>query len=135
MSSDRDPLLEEPTGRDEYRAARLQLVLHSRKQQQKVFPSSVSRSGSSEASVQIQTTALQPQSLNWPPTRPTATGQQHEALVFPQKGVRSLQLFVPFSSCADPANIQTFSGRSNGRDKKVRRHSSSISRNRYQILF
>lgn len=80
----------EPTGRDEYRA--VQLVLHSQKQQQqKLFPSSVSRSGSSEASVQIQTTALRPQSLrlNWPLTR-----RQHEALVFPQKGVRSLQLFL-----------------------------------------
>lgn len=51
--------------------------LRSQKQRQKVFPSSVSRSGSSEASVQIQTTALQPQSLNWPLTHPTAAGRQH----------------------------------------------------------
>lgn len=79
------------------------------------FPSSVSGSGSSEASVQIQTTALRPQSLNGPLTAPWGTHVSTERCSFP-----SAHVFVPFSSGADPANIQPLSRWFHQRGQKFR---------------
>lgn len=79
------------------------------------FPSSVSGSGSSEASVQIQTTALRPQSLNGPLTAPWGTHVSTERCSFP-----SAHVFVPFSSGADPANIQLLSRWCHQRGQKFR---------------